>query len=1075
MRRQNKKIFAVVLTVLVAAQGFLVQASLASDESETSGPVAATDFTGKKKETGFDVRSDDPFVKPTDGQLEAADLLIQSAGSGLKINWDSTFGTPSIIVKEKGYLSEKTEGDTETIARNWLKDNAALFGLTAANIDTLKIRRNYAVNETGLHPVTFQQTFNGVESVYGGRVIVAVAKDGRILSVSGNLQRASELTADYKLSAADALSTVVSMLAPDLNYTPELSGEEKGWKIYSGKDILPAKQRVKKSVFLTSDKAIPAYRVLFIKKLNAGSEVVINAVTGEKLFQRSLVHSLSPEGLIFENYPGAPKGGDHVIKSFTGDTEASPNGWAYPIKNLGVTTQGNNANSYANWSNFLVPEGEGLIRPVDPLGHFYYGFSNSWQRTKGQTLPPSYEEDVDTAVTNLFYHHNLFHDYYYNLGWTEPAGNMQVNNFGKGGSGGDPILGLAQAGALTGGEPLYTGRDNAYMLTLPDGLPSWSGMFLWEPITGAFEGAYADGDFDAGVIYHEYTHALSSRLVAGGEALGSFQSGSMGEGWGDWYGMSYLIRNDLQEEPIVGAYVTGNDERGIRNWALDEAPLNYGDIGYDITGPEVHADGEIWAAILWHMREVLVEKYGENKGAKIAEQLVIDAMPISAPNPSMADMRIAILAADVIRYTGDHYNLLWKAFAKRGLGYSASSADGNDTNPHPGFDHPDNALNGKLLAQVVNADTGKPVAHANVFVSEFEARISPAVTTSEKGNFALPMVEGTYDITIQTKGYGARTLEDVKITSGENKQMTIEIAPNLASSANGATIKSVSSESSSNPVENVIDDTEASVYASQQKEDEFTGEQFVIDLAGTKPVEISHVQVSAFKDISKSRFAALKDFTIKTSKDGQTWTTVVDGTFHAPDPRPTAPDLHYKGYDVKTPVKANYIKFIAEHVQDDTKGFVQVSDVQVFSDKKSKVEPLNIEPTEPFVTEGQIEAGNPGTGVGLFVGTSTTLAVTQNEFVTTQNPEPASQGVDGYVVTLPEEFSDGVHNIEVAGPGEGSYDLDVFFYNESFELVGSIATAGSDEVGVIPGGTKYVYTGLYTGANIPFTLTATSP
>ncbi|HEU5140170.1 MAG TPA: M36 family metallopeptidase [Bacillales bacterium] len=1074
--KKTGKLFSIVLSILIVSQAFLVQGSFAAYEGggQVSGPVSAT-ILGGKTETGFDTRENIPFVEPTKQQLEAADQLIQSAGPGLKINWNSVFGTPSMILKNKGYLTEPANGDAETIARNWLKDHAALFGLTKTDIDALTVRRDYAVTGTGLRPVTFQQTFNGIESAHGGRIIVAVTKDGKILSVTANSRRSGELTSDFKLSAVDALSKVVSDFAPELNYVPKLTREEDGWKEFAAGNTLPTVQRVKKAVFLTNDKVIPAYRVLFIKELNVGYEVMVSAVTGEKLFQRSLVHNLEPEGLIFENYPGAPKGGDQIVRSFTGDPEASPNGWVFPLKNAGVTTTGNNANTYANWSNFLVPEEPGLIRPIDPLGHFYYGFADAWGRSKGQTVPPSYEEDSKPAITNLFYHHNLFHDYYYNLGWTEPAGNMQVNNFGKGGTGGDAVIGMAQAGATTGGAPTYTGRDNAYMLTNPDGISSWSGMFLWEPIPGAFNAGYSDGDFAASVIYHEYTHGMTTRLVAGGGSLNSFQSGAMGEAWGDFYAMQYLISHGYMKRPIEGIYVTENHETGIRNFALDRSPLNYGDIGYDVVGPEVHADGEIWADILWYVREALVDKLGEEKGGHVAEQLVIDAMPISVPNPSMIDMTRAIIASDVVRYNGAHYDTLWTAFAQKGLGVSASTNGGNDTNPHPGFDHPNNDRNGKLVAKVVNADTGKPVSDARIIVGDYEARVSPAVKTSDEGNFALPMVDGIYDITIQARGYGAQTLKDIEINAGDSNKMTIQLEPNLASSANGAEIDSVSSESSSNPVKNVIDDTEASVYASKQEEGDFSGAQFIVDLAGTKAVKVSKIQVSAYIDTGKSRFSALEDFTVLASKTGQEWTKIMEGSFPTKDPRPTAPQLHYKDWNIEEPVNARYLKLVAKHAQYDPKGQVQVAELQVFSAKKSKVEPLSIEPGKPFKTEGTIQAGNPGTGVGTLAGTSTTLAVTQNEFTTTQNPEPASQGIDGYVVTLPEQYGDGIHNIKVAGPGDGSYDLDVYFYNKDFELIGYIATASGDEVGVIPGGTKYAYVGLYTGANIPFTLTATSP
>ena len=181
-------------------------------------------------------------------------------------------------------------------------------------------------------------------------------------------------------------------------------------------------------------------------------------------------------------------------------------------------------------------------------------------------MPPSYAEDLDPAATNLFFHHNRIHDEFHGFGFTETGDNFQVNNNGADDANGDPILGLVQAGAVSGGAPLYTGRDNAYMLTLSDGLPPTSGMFLWEPIDDAFEGPCRDGDFDAGVIEHEYAHGLTNRYVSAEDnALNAHQSGSMGEGCGDWYGLNYLHREGLDDRSVVGEYVTGNPQRGIRN------------------------------------------------------------------------------------------------------------------------------------------------------------------------------------------------------------------------------------------------------------------------------------------------------------------------------------------------------------------------------------------------------------------------------------------------------------------------------------------------------------------------------
>ncbi|WP_409291855.1 M36 family metallopeptidase [Peribacillus sp. SCS-37] len=1069
MKSKGKSLVSMLGSVLLAGS------LLAPLNSQASGPIAEDHFLSHETtEKLYDARNVLRKVMPSEAQIKAADVLIQTAGSGVKLQWDTNSGTPSIIVKDGGYLSSPSEGDAGTIARQWLKKNAALYGLTSAEMDDLKVTRNYKMPGTGLQPVTFQQTYNGLESVYGGRVIVAVNKEGRVLTVTGNLSRSKQLAGDFKLTSADALQKALSIHVPAAQLTSKLLKKENGWDVFDGGKVLPTVQRVKKAAFIEENGVRPVFRVLLVKKLDEAFEVIIDGVSGERLYERSLVEHLEPAGTVFENYPGAPMGGIQVKKSFKGDPGASPNGWLLPANELGVTTLGNNANTYANWSNFLAPVDQ-IIRPVAPLGQFNYPFLNSWQKTNGQTVPPSYADDVNSAATSLFYHHNVFHDYYYNLGWTENAGNLQASNYGKGGAEGDPILGLVQAGAVSGGDPTFTGRDNAYMLTLPDGLPAWSGMFLWEPIKGAFNGAYADGDYDAGVIYHEYSHALSSRLVAGGESLGSHQAGSMGEAWGDWYGMHYLVKKGLQEKPIVGAYVTDNAERGIRSWALDDSPLNYGDVGFDVGGPEVHSDGEIWAAILWDVREALIEHLGREKGEQVIEQLVIDAMPISAPNPSMVDMRTAIITADFERFGGEHSDILWSSFGKRGLGADAFSNGGDDTDPIPAFNHPNKKKNGNLAGVLINAATNKPIENARIIVGKFEARTSAAVTTGQKGQFALPMVEGAYDITIQAKGFGSRTLKNVRVTAGKNNVARYILEPNAASYFNGAAAASTS-ESDSSPVKNAIDDTEASVFATGTEESGFSGAEITVDLAGDQPVTVSHLEVSAFKDISKGRFATIKDFTVQTSLDGESWKTVAEDQFTAQKPRPAAPDLHYKGLDLAQPVQAKFVKLIAKTAQDDAAQYVQIAELQVFASGKSKIEPVTLEPESPFITEGTVKAGNAGTGVGSLAGLPATLAVTENEFVTTKNPTPASQGVDGYVITLPEAHGDGIHTFTLEGQGDSaSYDYDVYFYNKDFELIGSAASSGANESGVIPGGTKYVYAGLYSGANVPFTFTSNRP
>ena len=258
--------------------------------------------------------------------------------------------------------------------------------------------------------------------------------------------------------------------------------------------------------------------------------------------------------------------------------------------------------------------------PTSPTRQYRFPFADEWQKSKCDPAPlavPSQGADISASVTNLFSGHNRFHDYAYHLGFTEGNYNLQQSNFGATGPGrdNDPEIGNVQAGALTGGAPSYQGRDNANQIALMDGVPGITNQYLFQPIAAAFYSPCVDGDFDTSVFGHEYTHAISNRMVGGpDDGLTGFQGGSMGESWSDLVALEYLnahgyVPLDGANPWAEGPYVTGNKKTGIRDYALDDNPLNYSDIGFDLTGPEVHADGEVWNAVNYDIRQALVKKY----------------------------------------------------------------------------------------------------------------------------------------------------------------------------------------------------------------------------------------------------------------------------------------------------------------------------------------------------------------------------------------------------------------------------------------------------------------------------------
>ena len=85
----------------------------------------------------------------------------------------------------------------------------------------------------------------------------------------------------------------------------------------------------------------------------------------------------------------------------------------------------------------------------------------------------------------------------------------------------------------------------------------------------------------------------------------------MGE-WSDLDAMEYQFENgfDTGVGPyVIGPYATGNPTKGIRDYALNNNPLNYSDVGFDTPGVEVHADGEIWNGVNFAVRQALIDKW----------------------------------------------------------------------------------------------------------------------------------------------------------------------------------------------------------------------------------------------------------------------------------------------------------------------------------------------------------------------------------------------------------------------------------------------------------------------------------
>ena len=167
-----------------------------------------------------------------------------------------------------------------------------------------------------------------------------------------------------------------------------------------------------------------------------------------------------------------------------------------------------------------------------------------------------------------------------------------------------------------------------------------------------------DGDIDADIVFHEYCHGLTWRMI--GRMQGVF-AGAIGEGMSD--GCALLLTGDDPEgADAIGEY-SATDPRGIRRFRYDGYPNTYG----DVAGASVHDDGEIYGAIVWRM----IELFGAARKDTLFDY-VVDGMNFTPPQPTYEQMRDGILASvtSAPDDPGDECRV-WSAFAQFGVGVGA--------------------------------------------------------------------------------------------------------------------------------------------------------------------------------------------------------------------------------------------------------------------------------------------------------------------------------------------------------------------------------------------------------------------
>jgi extracellular elastinolytic metalloproteinase len=851
------------------------------------GPQRMADYDSRESLTAAPAAVSHALVATPAGA--AVNTLRDKLGVQGVVDIDRATGTPRRVAKLDGYLTAASKKKPADIALAYVAAHADVFGLDADALARLSLRQDY-VDVVGTHHLSFVQVAGGVP-VFGNGLKAHVAADGRLISLDGSPVTTLPATAgSAKVTAAAARAAAVADVfgTSAAKVTKAAGGATRQTTFSDGGNA-------KLVWFQAAAGPRLAWQTI---NVDQGYVHVVDADSGQVLYRRSTIDADS--GSVFYNYPGAPVGGTQKTVNLG---KWLPNNSPRLAGNTAHVYSDVNDDDAANPAEEVAPSGtRQFVYPFTDFSATVGGrCSAAYQCSWDPATPYSWQTNRAQNAVQMFYFLGTYHDHLQAkpIGFTRAAGNFEAVD-------GDAVQGQSDDGAdIAAGMPDDGHIDNANMNTMPDGIPPVMQMYLFAPSPRFIAGNSGD---DSGVVYHEYTHGLSNRLVvdaAGNSTLGGGQARSMGEAWGDWYGLDFLVDQGLETDNpdaydvLVGKYVDGGGT--IRSEPLDctvGAPATacpgtaaagsggytYGDFGrvYAL-GPEVHADGEIWGQTLWDLRKVI--------GSKQSESLVTRAMELSPANPSFLDMRNSILQADLVVNGGKQQKKIWKVFASRGMGYFAAAIDGGDVEPVEDFALPPaaNTPRGALTGKVTDRDTGAAVAgltvgfggHTSGFAGDLLAVTGTdgAYTISDilPGTYAKVFAQGGgYDSQVKTLSISSHTVvqdwavrKDWAASSGGGKVISASL-PDYTAYGCGA--------------DKLIDQSQSSGWGSDVGE-----RQAVLQLSGT--VNISELVINPSATCGDDDSASTGGYRVETSPDGATWTVAATGNFPSGTVTPTAVPL----------------------------------------------------------------------------------------------------------------------------------------------------------------------------------------
>ncbi len=915
--------------------------SQSSSQRERKG-----DFDARNLSTKQQLRAEQ---KVTANRRAASQKLDAQLGVQGVQQTDPSTGTPRMVGRLDNFLSKPSKKSAETVVLNYVKAHLAAFGLKPADLDTFVLTRRY-VDIAGISHISWSQTVDGV-TVFGNGLKGNVTKRGELISIQGSpisgladladaagTRPSMSATQARTRAAADVGGSVAKTGAPKAkgNRVVTWSNADRaqlvwfyaagrlrlGWSTYVQAGGTLSYQHVidaaNGSVLYRHD-TVDNERTPAPEPVAPGTTTIARAAGAQKTAPSSQAATSARKGLalVYNNYPGAAVGGKQQAYDLVRGKLISPNA---------ATLSGYYVNAFADVNDDNAAGADELVPvPGSASGSAQYKLTSfndvnslcsptlvcTWDPTKAG----SWVTNGPADVTQGFFQNSMFHNYLVKspFGFTPAAGNFDTRD-------GDAVQLNALDGANTAlddqgntvGLPDVNHIDNANMSTPPDGIAPTMQMYLFHAPGATNEedsSLPTSSSFDASVIFHEYTHGLSNRLVVdatGNSTLNSIQAGSLGEAWSDYYALDRLVTRGLERDTkasgdvLAGKYVEAGTT--IRTMGIDcpvtttssrctqgsgaTGGYTYGDFSSFDGGAEVHRSGEIWGQTLWDLRAKL--------GHTTTGMVVTRAMELSPADPSFLDMRNSILQADRAVYGGKHLSTIWGVFAHRGLGFFAGSLGSGDTQPAEDFSKAPakGAPKGSLTGRVLNGLTGQPVAGAVVAITGHDAGFAGGSlrrTTDASGRYSFARLPvGTYaKVAVIGPGYEVLT-QPVTVKRGATTA-TFRPRRDWAASSGGAEVTSFNGPDYSpfcGP-DGAIDLSQGRGWGSTTGDDDGTPtnvmipKSIVVHLPAA--ITLSSFGVDPSNTCGDAGSSSTGQYRIDTSPNGTTWTQAAAGTFTAED------------------------------------------------------------------------------------------------------------------------------------------------------------------------------------------------